>query len=192
MQQERTLLSELAERQKQEAQTFMSFKSELFSNMNTVSTSVKEMQESNRVLSGTINALVGPAQEVTRQQNTLMTSAQDTVKLLNEHVADQKRIVEQQEYWGKELQKTLNTLNSSTKQSDALVSGISGFTEQQKGLLEAIKQEREQQVQMANHMLTTAENLKKAVEQVNQCLIEWQAVNVNMYHLMQRVSPAIR
>jgi methyl-accepting chemotaxis protein len=188
MEHERTQLSELAKQQKESSEAFIAFKKDLFSNMSTVSLAVKEMQASNTALSTTINSLVTPARDIASQHGSLTTHTQEAVTLFRDQVAAQNRIVEQQQLWGEELQRVLGTLNGTVQYGKELASSVAGFTGQQAGFLEAIKIEREQQRQTANSLFTSADNLKKIVDQINECLVEWQGVNVNMYGLIGRIA----
>lgn len=185
---ERKVLGELAVQQKEDMRAFKSLKSDLYTIMNNVSKSMNEMQESTKVLSGTINSLVEPAQTGVKQQEILLKNSHQVVDLLKEHSVAQKKVVEQQEYWGKELQKVLNMLDGTVKQGKELASSVAAFTGQQTGFLESIKQEREQQELLTNRMFTLTEGLRKILVQMDESLTEWKAVDVNLYELVKHIA----
>ena len=188
-------ITTLATLQEQSIQTFVQFKSDLSTNMSSMSNSAADMKNSTGALQRSIAELLTPTRTLATQQTALVGSIQSAVTLFKEQIAAQAEVIKEQKSSGATLNQVLTSLKTTVDQGKIAAKEMGEFTNRQAGLVTAqtglvaaMERERDELAKLANNVYTASESLTKFVAETAHFSRELNAINVNMDQIVRRLA----
>jgi hypothetical protein len=178
----------LADRLKNDWQSFDTLRTQLATTVSTVSTAVVEIKKSNDTLSEAINNLLTPARDIAGLERTLTQNMQTAITSFKDQTGVHALVIAEQQKWGAALQVVLTKLETTVKVSEGLTRDTGTFVRKQADLVTAMEHERREQAEITSHMVTIMDSTTRLVHQIDKCTIELQGVNVQMNDLVRRVA----
>lgn len=181
----------LADRLKNDWQSFDTLRTQLTTTVSTVSTAVIEIKKSNDSLSLAINNLVTPAHDIASLERTLTQNMQTAITSFKDMTGAHAQVVTEQQKWGAALQGVLAKLETTVKVSEDLTRDTGTLMKEQTKLVAAMERERLEQKEITSQMVTVKDSTSRLVQQIDKCTTELSGVNVQLKDLIWRVAERV-
>ncbi|GCF08699.1 hypothetical protein [Dictyobacter arantiisoli] len=191
MKSEREEMSQLIKRQKEEFALFNSFKASLVTSMDNVASSIRDLDQSNKVLNTTVDQLVTPTQETVGQQKDMLTISGHIQQQLTRQADAQEEVVRQQNLWGEKLNNVLVVLDGTVNEARTLAGSISHYTDEQKELVRELQVEHNAQRQLVTNMIDHTTVLHHMTEKVDASANNISGATVNISDIARRIAANI-
>ena len=142
------------------------------------------LQSSNVALINSVNNLVRPAQEMSKQQAQLLDSVQKSAGLLQGNATSITTLVSKQQTMADDLAKTLDTLTVATETFASLGQKEGDLVNQHGSFLQQIQLEHRKQGDLAVLLSDATVSAKNALNEMNNGSINLRSIAVSMHELM--------
>lgn len=142
------------------------------------------LQSSNVSLINSVNNLVKPAQDLSKQQAQLLDAVQKSTGLLQGNATSLNDLATKQQAMSEDLAKTLDTLTLATEQFAALGHEQSDLVKQNASFLQQIQTEHKKQGDLASLLSDATVSAKNALSEMNNGSINLRSIAVSMHEMM--------
>jgi hypothetical protein len=125
------------------------------------------LKDANSELTHGIEGLVGPATDLSKQQQQLLGAVNQSLGLLQENARTMNALGDEQKNWGKELVEALDTLKIETQKSADMIAQFAQFTTQQDQFLSQLEDERGAQSKLAERMNFATQGMEEALRMIH-------------------------
>ena len=142
------------------------------------------LQSSNVSLINSVNSLVRPAQDLSKQQAQLLDTVQKSAGLLQGNATSLNNLAVKQQTMSEDLAKTLDTLTLATETFAALGQKQSDLISQQGTFLQEIQTDHRKQGDLAVLLSDATASAKNALSEMNSGSINLRSIAVSMHEMM--------
>lgn len=151
---------------------------------NEMQATAATLQSSNVSLINSINNLVRPAQDLSKQQAQLVDTVQKSAGLLQGNATSINNLVTKQQTMSEDLAKTLDTLVVATETFATLGQKQGDLVNQQSGFLQQIQTEHKKQGDLAVLLSEATVGAKNALSEMQNGSINLRSIAVSMHEMM--------
>lgn len=181
-------MEELARVQQQDHQTFANLSKDLQAIMSGVSTGVSDLKQSIDALRRSIGQLIAPVTKTSTTLEAVAAASQKLITLAEDQINKQQALLSEIQRWGNNLQSTLGKLDTAVNAAQLLASNIDRFTKRDEALHNVLTKELADQTNLTKAVVASTSNMGRFVSDLAQCLVEYKALNKELYTLAGRVA----
>ncbi len=142
------------------------------------------LQASNVALINSVNSLVRPAQDLSKQQTQLLDGVQKSATLLQGNATSLNNLVSKQQTMSNDLKETLDSLVIATESFSKLGQNAGTIVTQQGGFLQQIQMEHQKLGNLAVQQSESTAKLKDALDEMKNGSINLRSIAVSMHEMM--------